>query len=164
MTTSKVDLVMMKTAIEFASLSVAERKKVGCVITRNDRIVAVGYNGTLPGIDNCCEIKVDCKKCDGYDNMGYDPACNNCNGTGKVLETSEFVMHAEQNALTFCNREGLSTQDCTIYVTMAPCKTCTKLLVSAGIKRVVYHEKYRDLDGLGFLKKFNIDVNQIKEI
>ncbi len=172
---NKIDNIMMETAINFASLSVAKRKQVGAVLTKNNRIIAVGYNGTLPGIDNNCEVESHCKRCGGKGNTlefvrhdatsfgDYDNLkCEECNGTGKIIQTSEFVLHAEQNVLAFCNREGLSTKDTTLYITMAPCKTCSKLIAAAGIKEVFYYDKYRDSDGLGFLKKLNIKLNQIK--
>lgn len=76
--------------------------------------------------------------------------------------TSEFVLHAEQNILTFCNRQGLKTEGCHLYITMAPCKTCSKLIVSAGIKKVFYDEVYRDMSGIEFLNQMNIETEQIK--
>jgi len=164
---SKINSVMMRTAHNFASLSSANRKKVGAVLSNNGRIVACGYNGTIPGADNKCEIV--CQDCDGYklsgkpkwqDNQYIESTCKRCGGQGEV--TSEFVLHAEQNILTFCNREGLKTDGCTLYVTMAPCKTCSKLIVSAGIKEVFYDEEYRDLSGVQFLKDIGLKVEQIK--
>lgn len=127
--------VMMNTAYAFSSMSYCKRKQVGAVLSLDGRIVACGYNGTIPGADNCCE---------------------DANG-----DTNEFVLHAEQNLLTFCNREGLKTEDCTLYVTMAPCKTCSKLIASAGIKEVFYNEEYRDLLGVEFLSGLGIKVNKI---
>ena len=147
--------VMMSTAHNFASRSSAQRKKVGAVLSNKGRIVACGYNGTIPGADNCCEVQVSCDNCKGL-------KCEKCNFSGYQLVTSEFVLHAEQNVLTFCNREGLKTDGCTLYVTMAPCKTCSKLIVSAGIKEVFYDEAYRDLDGVHFLKDLGIKVEQIQ--
>ena len=126
---------MMQTASAFASLSYCKRKQVGSVLANDGRIVACGYNGTIPGANNCCE------DADG--------------------NTNEFVLHAEQNLLTFCNREGLKTEGCTLYVTMAPCKTCSKLIASAGIKEVFYNEEYRDLSGVEFLTELGIKVNKI---
>lgn len=131
----KIHSVMMSTASAFASLSYCKRKQVGSVLANDGRIVACGYNGTIPRADNCCE-----------DSDG---------------NTNEFVLHAEQNLLTFCNREGLKTEGCTLYVTMAPCKTCSKLIASAGIKEVFYNEEYRDLSGVEFLTQLGIKVNKI---
>lgn len=161
-----IDNVMMMTAHNFASLSHGKRGQVGAVLSLNGRIVACGYNGTIPGADNKCEIT--CQKCNGtglivkqvLPNVRNTDSCEACGGKGEV--TSDFVLHAEQNVLTFCNREGLKTDGCTLYITMAPCKTCSKLIVSAGIKEVFYDEAYRDLDGVQFLKDLGIKVEQIQ--
>lgn len=131
----KIDDIMMMTAENFSKLSHCKRKQVGAVLSKDDRIIACGYNGTISGMDNCCEDE------DG--------------------NTNEFVLHAEQNIFTFCNREGLSTKDCDLYITMAPCKTCSKLIAAAGIKRVFYREEYRDMLGVRFLHNCNIIVNKI---
>jgi len=160
-----IDSVMMKTAINFASLSYAKRKKVGAVLSRNGRIIACGYNGTIPGADNNCEE--ECPHCHGtgfrHQMLEFggetEIGCSKCGGTGLV--TSEFVLHAEQNILTFCNRQGLKTDSCKLYVTMAPCKTCSKLIVSAGITKVFYNEVYRDMSGIEFLNKMNIETEKI---
>ena len=166
----KINFVMMQTAHNFASMSYAKRKQVGAVISNQGRIVACGYNGTIPGADNCCEIA--CSECNGtgvVDNPAFSidetetvttMKCPSCGGQGEV--TNEFVLHAEQNLLTFCNREGLKTEGCTLYVTMAPCKTCSKLIASAGIKEIFYDEAYRDLYGVQFLKDLGLKVEQIK--
>lgn len=155
-----IDNIMMMTAQNFTSLSSANRKKVGAVLSNKGRIVACGYNGTIPGADNKCEIT--CPNCSGSGKKSFIDwtPCPTCGGQGEV--TSDFVLHAEQNILTFCNREGLKTDGCSLYVTMAPCKTCSKLIVSAGIKEVFYDEAYRDLDGVQFLKDLGIKVEQIK--
>ncbi len=156
----KIDQVMMATADNFASLSYAKRKQVGAVLSRNGRIVACGYNGTIPGADNRCEE--DCPRCDGGRDAveGEINRCTHCGGTGLV--TSEFVLHAEQNIFMFCNRQGLKTAGCELYITMAPCKTCSKLIASAGITKVFYDEVYRDMSGIEFLKQMNIETEQIK--
>lgn len=118
-----------------ASLSHCTRRKVGATLVRNNFIIATGRNGTLPGHDNCCE---------------------NPDGS-----TSDFTLHAEQNILTFCNREGILTKDTSIYITLSPCKICAKLLASAGITKVFYLEKYKDSSGLGFLNAAGIETFQM---
>lgn len=118
-----------------ANQSYCTRRKVGATLTRDNFIIATGRNGTLPGHDNCCE---------------------NHDGT-----TSDFTLHAEQNILTFCNREGISTKNTSIYITLSPCKTCAKLLASAGITKVFYLEEYKDSSGLGFLKAAGIQTLQM---
>jgi dCMP deaminase len=125
--------------MEVARLSAQEshciRGKVGAVLVRNNFILATGRNGTLPGTDNCCEDTLE----DGS------------------LKTNDFTLHAEQNILTFCCREGISTKDTILFVTMLPCKMCAKLIASAGIKTVVYLEVYKDTSSIEFFKKAGID-------
>jgi len=153
-----IDNGMMLTAMNFASLSYAKRKKVGAVLSKNSRIVACGYNGTIPGADNCCEEV--CPDCFGESvGQNLDNDCKTCNRSGLV--TNEFVLHAEQNILTFCNREGIKTNGCKLYITMAPCKTCAKLIASAGITGVFYNEVYRDMSGIDFLNKLKIKTEKI---
>jgi len=124
-------LLLMATARLWAEASYAERNKVGCVIAKEGRILSTGYNGTLPGRDNCCES----------------------NG-----QTIDEVMHAEQNALMFCVKNGVATKDCDVYVTLSPCMACAKMLVMAGIKRVFYGERYRDMEPIALLESFNVAV------
>jgi len=147
----KIDNAMMGTAYNFAELSHAKRKKVGCVIAKDNRIIANGYNGTLPGLSNECEK--ECPDCEGI-GMG----CRTCNNLGFV--TSEFVLHAEQNAISYCARNGIPLEGTTLYLSLSPCKTCAKLIASCGIKRVVYAETYRDLEGIEYLEKCNIKMEK----
>ena len=132
---NKFDLILIKTAQVWASASYCERSKVGCVIARDGRIIATGYNGTLPGEENNCE---------------------DCSGA-----TKNTVMHAEQNALIFCAKYGLSVKGCTLYTTLSPCMECVKSIISSGITRVVYLEEYRDASGIELLKRFNIVTEKI---
>lgn len=134
----KFDKFFMDIAHETAKLSYCKRKQVGAVLVRDKRIIANGFNGTIPNTPNVCE-------------------CENEHGE---LVTNEFTVHAEQNVLTFCAREGLSTKDSTLYVTLSPCKTCAKLLASSGITRVVYGEEYKDTSGVDFLKTVGLNVER----
>lgn len=151
----KFDKAMMTTSFAFAELSHAKRNKVGAVIAMDNRIIANGYNGTLPGLSNECEI--DCPECDG---IGMN--CESCQGRGSI--TSEFVLHAEQNAISFCARNGIALDGATLYITLSPCKTCAKLIASCGIKRVVYNEIYRDNGGIEYLEKCGIKMEKIKNV
>lgn len=125
---------LMATAQIWADCSKANRTKVGCVIAKDGRILATGYNGTLPGNSNICEIND---------------------------VTKEEVVHAEQNAILFCAKNGISTNDCEIYVTTSPCATCAKMIIMSGIKRVFYKEKYRCREGLDLLIINDIHVSQM---
>lgn len=133
------DDMFMEVARTNAKRSHCLRKKVGAVLVRKNFQIASGRNGTLPGLPNVCE--------------------NEENGE---LITSDFVLHAEQNVLLFCAREGISTRGTTMYITLAPCVMCAKLVAGAGITEVVYEETYRDTAGIDFLKKAGVYVRQYK--
>lgn len=140
---SRKDRVYMKMAEALSELSYAKRSKVGCVIVSMDgQIVSQGYNGTPTGFDNVCEIT---------DEHTHD------------LVTKPEVLHAESNAISKCAKWGGSTNYATLYVTMSPCYECAKLIIQAGIKRVVYKEQYRDDTGIRLLERAGITVSKIKE-
>lgn len=126
------DYALIKTAEIWSDLSRCERSKVGAVIARNGRIIATGYNGTPPGYDNKCE------DCDG--------------------NTRAEVLHAEENAIVFCARHGLTTEGCDLYTSLSPCPGCAKMIAAAGIKRVFYKTQYRDPMGIELLEKLNVEV------
>jgi len=91
--------------------------------------------------------------------------CDVCKGIGAVcneLVTNEFTLHAEQNIITYCAKNGISTNNTILYVTLSPCKTCAKLIIQSGIKRVVYKEMYRDTSGIDFLAENGVVVEQIE--
>ena len=134
---NRYDETMLATAKLFGELSYCEKKKVGAVIAKEGRILSTGYNGTVSGFDNQCET---------YDFLE------------DKLVTSPYVIHAEQNALMFCAKNGIPTDGTTMYITLSPCATCAKLLVQAGIKRVVFLEYWKDLDGLDFLRLAGVDL------
>jgi len=113
------------------------RKKVGCVIVKDNMIISDGYNGTPTGFENVCGDE---------------------NGN-----TKQFVLHAEANALTKLAKSTNSSTNATLYVTMSPCYECSKLIIQTGIKKVVFKEKYRIEDGLELLKKAGIEVIQYEE-
>ena len=116
----RLDQAYMKMAEELAKLSYAERKKVGCLIVKDTQIISEGYNGTPKGFDNRCEYV------DYVDEM----------------YTKAEVLHAESNAITKIARSTNSSDGATLYCTLAPCFDCAKLIIQAGIKRVVFKEKY----------------------
>ena len=132
---NKYDKVMLRTARLFSNLSYCEKKKVGAVIAKDGRILATGYNGTVAGFDNRCET--------------YDFIENK-------LVTSPFVIHAEQNVLMFCAKHGIATDGTTMYITLSPCETCAKLIVQAGIKRVVFLDYYKNTAGILFLQQAGV--------
>lgn len=134
---SKYDHFFLDICEQYANLSYAKKKKVGSVIVNENTIISDGYNGTPVGFDNTCE--------DEY---------------GK---THWYVLHAEANAITKLAKKNIGSIDSTLYVTLSPCRECSKLIIQSGIKKVVYREEYRDISGLEFLKKFNIECIKISK-
>ena len=131
----KYDKAYLRMASEWAKLSYCKRRQVGAIIVKDRMIISDGYNGTPTGYENICE-----------DDEGY---------------TKWYVLHAEANAIL---KVAASTQSCkgaTLYITLSPCKNCSKLIYQAGITRVVYSTAYKDLSGVDFLEKSGIEVNFI---
>ena len=127
-----LDSRYMRMARIWAENSYCTRRKVGALIVKNKMIISDGYNGTPSGFENVCEDE---------------------NGV-----TKPFVLHAEANAITKIARSSNSSEGATMYVTASPCIECAKLIIQAGIKRVVYGEKYRLDDGLKLLQRANIEI------
>jgi dCMP deaminase len=180
----------MKTAELWANMSYCRRKKVGAVLAKDGRILATGFNGTVENEINFCETiekfknkeqletylkkfpksVIDCPRCDGsgivvwnFGPYGDREECSYCGGLGKVIyvdKTNDFTVHAEQNCITFAAKNGISTNNCDLYVTVSPCKTCAKLIIQSGIKRVIYKNLYKDEEGIKFLKNRGIKVEK----
>jgi dCMP deaminase len=119
-------------AIVWSENSYCQRRKVGALIVKGDMIISDGYNGTPSGFENVCEDE------------------NNV--------TKPYVLHAEANAITKIARSNNSSAGATLYVTASPCIECAKLIIQAGIKRVVYSEQYRLEDGINLLQRAGIEV------
>ncbi len=134
----KYDTAYMRMAIEWGKLSRCKRRQVGALIVKGNMIISDGYNGTPSGFENYCE-----------DDDGY---------------TKWYVLHAEANAILKVAASTQSCQGATLYITLSPCKECSKLIHQAGIKRVVYFEKYKDQEGIFFLEKAGVEVNQLNSI
>jgi dCMP deaminase len=133
----KYDEAYMRMALEWAKLSYCERKKVGALIVKDRMIISDGFNGTPTGFENNCE---------------------------ENDETKWYVLHAEANAIL---KVASSTQSCknsTLYITMSPCKECSKLIHQSGIKRVVYANAYKDTSGLDFLEKAGVELTYLKNL
>jgi len=117
--------------------SYCKRRQVGAIIVKNKMIISDGYNGTPSGFENECED------------------CDN--------KTKAYVLHAEANAITKVARSNNSSDGATLYVTASPCIECAKLIIQAGIKRVVFTEKYHNDDGIKLLERAEIDIVHIEE-
>jgi len=131
----KYDLAYLAMAKRWSELSHCTRKKVGALIVKDRMIISDGYNGTPTGFENPCE-----------DEENY---------------TKWYVLHAEANAIL---KVASSTQSCkgsTLYLTLSPCRECSKLVYQAGIKRLVYDKAYKDTAGLEFLQKAGVEVVQL---
>jgi len=169
---NKYDKKYLKMANIWASNSYSRRSKVGALLVKNGMIISDGYNGTPSGFDNNCETEVKCdvdweelsSSLDGGASIcrTYDKDCNNC--PHHYLVTKPEVLHAEANAITKVAKSTNSSEGSTMYVTLSPCLECAKLIIQAGIKRVVYMDEYRNTDGLELLKKAGIEIEQIKDI
>ena len=127
----KLDLRYLKMARIWAENSYCQRRQVGALIVKNKMIISDGYNGTPSGFENVCE---------------------------ENDVTKPYVLHAEANAITKIARSHNSSDGATLYVTASPCLECSKLIIQAGIKRVVYSEKYRLEDGIELLRRAGIEV------
>lgn len=135
---NKYDIAYLRMAREWGKLSYCERKQVGAIIVKDKMIISDGYNGTPTGFENICE-----------DDQGY---------------TKWYVLHAEANAIL---KVASSTQSCkgaTLYITLSPCKECSKLIHQAGIKRVVFINSYKDQSGVNFLEKAGVEIVHLPEI
>ena len=134
----RYDKAYIRMASEWGKLSHCIRKQVGAIIVKDRMIISDGYNGAPTGFDNYCEDE------DGY--------------------TKWHVLHAEANAIL---KVAASTQSCkgaTLYITLSPCKECSKLVHQSGIKRVVYKDKYKDDSGVKFLEKAGVEVVHLEQV
>lgn len=134
----KYDKAYLRIAREWSKLSQCKRKQVGALIVKDRMIISDGFNGTPTGFENYCE-----------DDEGY---------------TKWYVLHAEANAILKVARSTQSCKDATLYITMSPCKECSKLIHQSGIKRLVYQIDYKDNSGLDFLRKAGVELEQITEL
>jgi len=134
----RYDLAYLKMALEWSKLSYCNRKQVGALIVKDNMIISDGYNGTPSGFENKCE--------------------------SENKETKWHVLHAEANAILKCAKYGQSCQGADLYLTLSPCKECSKLIHQSGIKRVVYHTMYKDSSGLDFLKQAGVEITHLKEL
>ena len=131
----KFDRSYLRMAQIWAENSYCKRRKVGALLVKNNMIISDGYNGTPSGFENICEDE---------------------NGV-----TKPYVLHAEANAITKVAKSGNSSEDATLYVTASPCIECAKLIIQAGIKRVVFSKLYRLSDGLDLLREAGVECSFI---
>lgn len=130
-----LDLRYLRMAVIWAENSYCQRRKVGALVVKEKMIISDGYNGTPSGFENVCE-----------DAHGV---------------THPYVLHAEANAITKLARSGNNSDQATLYVTASPCIECAKLIIQAGIRRVVYAEQYRLTDGIDLLRRAGVEVEHL---
>ena len=133
---TKFDKSYIEMAHVWAKNSYCERRKVGALIVKNRMIISDGYNGTPSGFENICEEESGA--------------------------TKPYVLHAEANAITKVAKSNNSSEGATLYITDSPCMECAKLIIQAGIERVVYSNKYRITDGLDLLDRAGVAVEQLE--
>ena len=133
----RYDIAYLKMALEWAKLSYCKRRQVGALIVKNRMIISDGFNGTPTGFDHICE-----------DDNNY---------------TKWYVLHAEANAIMKVSASTQSSEGATLYITLSPCKQCSKLIFQSGIKRLVYHKEYKDNSGIEFLRKAGLKITHIEK-
>lgn len=143
----------MNAAIAYSNLSYCVRKKVGCLIVKEDTPIAFGYNGTPSGEDNCCEEE------DGYFTHEFN---SKPKWISTGIKTKPNVIHAEDNALRKLTRSTESAEGSSVFITTAPCKQCAVRLKDAKIKEVFYLEVYHCTEGVEYLEKYGIHTEQVK--
>ncbi|MCQ2169219.1 MAG: dCMP deaminase family protein [Bacteroidales bacterium] len=132
---NKFDRSYLEMAAVWAKNSYCKRRQVGALIVKDRMIISDGYNGTPSGFENVCE-----------DDNGV---------------TKPYVLHAEANAITKVSKSGNSSDGATLYVTASPCLECAKLIIQAGIKRVVYSDEYRLTDGIDLLRRAGVECEKV---
>lgn len=135
---AQLDKRYLRMARIWAENSYCQRRKVGALLVKDQMIISDGYNGTPSGFENICEDE---------------------NGV-----TKPYVLHAEANAITKVARIGNSSEGSTLYITASPCLECSKLIIQAGIKRVVFNDLYRITDGLEILRRAGVETIHLPEI
>ena len=136
----------MDTAERFGALSTAQKLQVGAIVVKDNRIISIGYNGMPSGWDNVCEDEIITE----YESY-----------TDSALVTKPEVIHAEANACAKLAGSHESGRGAEMYITHSPCLECAKQIYTAGISKVYYKNEYRSMDGLEFLKKCKVEVEQI---
>ncbi|MBC8306336.1 MAG: dCMP deaminase family protein [Pelagibacterales bacterium] len=131
----RYDFAYLRLALEWAKLSHCTRKQVGALIVKENMIISDGYNGSPTGFNNKCEDE---------------------NG-----ETHWYVLHAEANAILKTAKSNHNCSNATLYLTLSPCRECSKLIHQSGIKRLVYINQYKDTSGLDFLKEAGVEIREI---
>jgi len=140
----RYDKYFINRCFEAAKMSHCNKLQVGAVAVRDNRTILDGWNGTIPGQDNCCEDVT----------FGF--------GNAVIIKTKPTVIHAERNIIFYAARKGISLEGATMYITHNPCIGCAQAMAAAGIRRVVYAEFYKTAEGIDFLKELNIEIVKVE--
>lgn len=131
-----MDMIYLRMAKTWGENSYSKRMQVGCLMVKNKSIISDGYNGSPSGFSNICE--------------------------DENMVTLPYVLHAEANAITKLAKSTQSSEGATLYVTLSPCFECSKLIIQAGIKRLVFSDLYRKTDSIPFLLEAGVEIVRIK--
>ena len=156
----ELDKRYLRMARIWSENSYAIRRQVGCLIVKDRMIISDGYNGTPSGFENVCEDAICQKPNDPYCPGGLE--CFNCEFV--KLKTKPYVLHAEANAISKLAKSLNNSEGATLYVTDEPCLECSKMIIQAGIKRVVFWRDYHSHDGVQLLLRAGIKIDQISNI
>lgn len=156
----ELDKRYLRMARIWSENSYAIRRQVGCLIVKDRMIISDGYNGTPSGFENICEDAICQKPNDPYCPGGLE--CFNCEFV--KLKTKPYVLHAEANAISKLAKSLNNSEGATLYVTDEPCLECSKMIIQAGIKRVVFWRDYHSHDGVQLLLRAGIKIDQISNI
>lgn len=156
----RYDQYFLNRCFEASGMSYCKRLQVGAVAVRDNRTILDGWNGTVPGQDNCCEEPKECPQCG--DLLQPDPYCKLCEGTSVIKKTKPTVIHAERNIIFYAAKKGIALEGATMYITHRPCIGCAQAMAAAGITRVVYAEDYKTAEGIDFLKELKIKTEKVE--
>lgn len=167
------DKTFIEIAEKFAEQSTCVKRKVGAVLVKDLRILSTGYNGTPSGFCNCKDVfgngpneiatKAIFYKSDFPSSLNSKKSFQGYYFTHHEF-ADRFEIHAEQNCIAFAAKNGVSTEDCTLYITTAPCVNCAKIIIASGVKKVVYKEIYKNDFGIQLLNEAGIPCEIINEV
>ena len=158
----ELDKRYLRMARIWSENSYAIRRQVGALVVKDRMIISDGYNGTPAGFENVCEDVIGCNRMGSLCVQEMIDDCFHCKYA--QLKTKPYVLHAEANALSKLARSGNNSEGATLYVTDEPCLDCAKMIIQAGIKRVVFWREYHSHEGTQLLLRAKIQIDQISNI
>jgi len=146
-----IDTTLMDIATVWGARSTCSRRNVGAIIAKNRRHIGSGYNGAPAGMPHCEHLPI---------NYDLTPPIGPPPGVVPLVDKGcQVAIHAEANAIAYCARDGISVEGATMYVTLSPCWPCAQLIIAAGLSRVVYRHKYRNIEGIRLLQNAGVIVD-----